>query len=55
MIIFVDYDSNFLAFSVLRRNINILLSPVDMHLEFDLVVDLRFEYEIVEFATDKGV
>ena len=50
MVIFVDHYSDVFAFFVLCGDVDIFLFPVDMDLEFDLVIDLGFEDEVIEPA-----
>jgi hypothetical protein len=55
LVILIDDDSDFFSFSVLGWDIDVFLSPVDMHLKLDLVIELRFQNEVIESTTNKGI
>jgi hypothetical protein len=55
LVIFIYDSSDFLPFAVLSRHVDIFLPPIHMHFEFDLVIDLRLQNEIIEPPTHKSV
>lgn len=55
MTVLVYDQPNFLTLEVLRRDINVVLLPIDEHFDLSLEGERRLDDEIIEPSTDKGI